>query len=332
MGKGKSDPGSLIGLGIGILMVILGALDFPPAKIPKDGPTLSQKLMTYPIGGITGIIGIGEWSPKWNKYIDFTSDEARNFAGYLVGFNSFLDVKSALLVIGGVLAATFVSLPMASFSSVFTVGKVVFRNETYDYVGTINRICERATKARKEGLLSLEADLEDMKNIFFKKGIEIAINTKEVTDVRRMLKREREYVENRHLMGQEMYSIMAGYAPAFGMMGTVMGLVVMMSGFGGANVSGIEESTTDKFAGLLGGMSMALITTFYGVVLANLVFTPFAGKLKRKSEMEMLHKDVIIEGVVCIKQNEHPILIKEKLTVMVPPDVADELESSSNEA
>ena len=126
-----------------------------------------------------------------------------------------------------------------------------------------------------------------------------------------------------------MFNYMAAYAPAFGMMGTVMGLVVMMSGFGGANVSGVEESTADKFAGLLGGMSMALITTFYGVVFANLVFTPFAGKLKRKSEMEMLHKDVIIEGVLCIKQNEHPILIKEKLSVMVPPDVATELENNT---
>ena len=66
------------------------------------------------------------------------------------------------------------------------------------------------------------------------------------------------------------------------------------------------------------------------MVFANLVFTPFAGKLKRKSEMEMLHKDVIIEGVLCIKQNEHPILIKEKLSVMVPPDVVTELESNTD--
>ena len=316
--KKKSDPGSLIGLLIGFLVITWGTLDFPAGKISnkETGPDIFQTVLSKPFGS---------WDPKWKKKTDFTSRESDNFAGYFVGFNSFIDIKSAFLVIGGVLAATFVALPLASFGSVFAVGKVVFRNESYDYVGTITRICERAGKARKEGLLSLEVDLEDMKNIFFKKGIEIAINTREVDDVRRMLETEKEYIENRHISGQEMFNYMAAYAPAFGMMGTVMGLVVMMSGFGGANVSGIEESTSDKFAGLLGGMSMALITTFYGVVLANLIFTPFAGKLKRKSEMEMLHKNVIIEGVVCIKQNEHPILIKEKLMVMVPPDVAVEL-------
>ena len=324
MGKGKSDPGSLIGLLIGLVVLIFGMTDFPAGKISDKvkGPDIFQTILSQPFG---------TWDQKWGKKIDFTAREKDNFAGYLVGFNSFLDFKSFFLVVGGVLAATFVALPLASFGSVFSVGKVVFRSETYDYVGTINRICERAQKARKEGLLSLEKDLEDMRNIFFKKGIEIAINTKEVEDVRRMLNTEKEYIENRHIMGQEMFNYMAAYSPAFGMMGTVMGLVVMMSGFGGANVSGVEESTADKFAGLLGGMSMALITTFYGVVLANLVFTPFSGKLKRKSEMEMLHKDVIIEGVLCIKQNEHPILIKEKLSVMVPPDVATELESKTEE-
>jgi chemotaxis protein MotA len=324
MGKGKSDPGSLIGLLIGLIVLVFGMLDFPAGKISDKvkGPDIFQTVLSQPFGS---------WDEKWGKKIDFTAREKDNFAGYLVGFNSFLDFKSFFLVVGGVLAATFVALPLASFGSVFAVGKVVFRSETYDYVGTINRICERAQKARKEGLLSLEKDLEDMKNIFFKKGIEIAINTKEVEDVRRMLHTEKEYIENRHIMGQEMFNYMAAYSPAFGMMGTVMGLVVMMSGFGGANVSGVEESTADKFAGLLGGMSMALITTFYGVVFANLVFTPFAGKLKRKSEMEMLHKDVIIEGVLCIKQNEHPILIKEKLSVMVPPDVATELDNSTKE-
>jgi len=322
MKEKKSDPGSLIGLFIGAVVIVWGMMDFPPGKIAnkETGPDIFQRVMSQPLG---------HWDKEWEAMIDFTAKKEINRKGFLVGFNSFIDLKSMFLVLGGVLAATFVALPLASFGSVFQVLKVVFRNETYDYVGTINRICERAEKARKEGLLSLEADLQGMHNIFFKKGIEIAINTREVSDVRRMLETEKEYIESRHISGQEMFNYMAAYAPAFGMMGTVMGLVVMMSGFGGENVSGVEESTSDKFAGLLGGMSMALITTFYGVVMANLFFTPFAGKLKRKSEMEMLHKNVIIEGVVSIKQNEHPILIKEKLMVMVPPDVATGLEPES---
>jgi chemotaxis protein MotA len=324
MNDRKSDIGSLIGIALGFVVIFWGMTDWPAGKIAdkKAGPTWDQKLLSQPLG---------HWDEEWQATIDFTAKKEINRKGYFVGFNSFLDLKSFFLVLGGVLAATFVALPLASFGSVFQVLKVVFRNDHYNYVQTINRICERAEKARKEGLLSLEADLSDMKNIFFKKGIEIAINTKEVTGVRRMLETEKEYIESRHISGQEMFNYMSAYAPAFGMMGTVMGLVVMMSGFGGVNVSGVEESTSDKFAGLLGGMSMALITTFYGVVMANLFFTPFAGKLKRKSEMEMLHKNVIIEGVVSIKQNEHPILIREKLMVMVPPDVALELDNDNTE-
>ncbi|MFL2998375.1 MAG: motility protein A [Candidatus Neomarinimicrobiota bacterium] len=319
----KFDPSSFIGLFLGLVVILWGTIDLPSAKIEdnKKGPSILQRIMSKPIGS---------WDPEWKRMTTkWGQNKKLDKPGYLVTINAFWDVKSGFLVFAGVLAATFVSLPLASFGSVFRVAQVVFRDESYDYVGTINRIIERAEKSRKEGILSLESDLEQMSNPFFKKGIEYAINIKEPEGVRKKLADEKGAIEDRHAAGKEMFDHMASYAPAFGMMGTVMGLVVMMTSFGGENVTGEEISTTDKFAGLLGGMAMALITTFYGVVLSNLVFTPFANKLKRKSDDEMLHKNVITEGVVSIKSNEHPILIKEKLTLMVPTDVANVLHSEN---
>ena len=326
-GDSKFDIGSIIGIALGVGVVFIGMIDVTPvAKITPD-----MKVDFY----------INKLSLNLFGTIEFKTPDGTpgKIAPGILGpfgntMNFFYDLKSILIVLLGVLAATFVNLPLSAFGDIVNVTKVIFRNESYDYVGTIDRICERATKARKDGLLSLEKDLEEMKNPFFRKGIDIAINEKEVDRLRYLLVQEKDAIEARHLAGAELYSCMAGYAPAFGMIGTVMGLVIMMNSFGGGGeveAGAAPESTAEKFSGLLSGMAMALVTTFYGVFFANVFFTPMAGKLKRKDEMEMLHKNVIIEGVISIKQNEHPLIIKEKLMTMVPPDVVLTLQDENRE-
>jgi chemotaxis protein MotA len=128
-------------------------------------------------------------------------------------------------------------------------------------------------------------------------------------------------IERRHASGQEIFFYMGAYAPAFGMLGTIMGLIIMMHTFGGEQTAmGMDAMTFDiseKFAKLLEGMGMALITTFYGVLLSNLVFLPIGGKLKRKSEDELMLRNIIVEGIMSIHAKEHPILIKEKLMTFV---------------
>ena len=324
-GNSKFDIGSVIGITLGFIVLLIGFYDVTPvSKITADMPfdMYQNKVLLNPFGTIQF------------KTDDSPGKVINGIGGsYANTINFFWDLKSIAIVLLGVLAATFVNLPLSAFGDIVNVTKVIFRNESYDYVGTIDRICERATKARKEGLLSLEKDLEMMKNPFFKKGIEIAINEKEVNRLRFLLDQEKDAIEDRHIAGAELYSCMAGYAPAFGMLGTVMGLVIMMNSFGGGEVEAgaAPQSTAEKFSGLLSGMAMALVTTFYGVLFANVFFTPMAGKLKRKDEMEMLHKNVIIEGVVSIKQNEHPLIIKEKLMTMVPPDVVLTLQDENRE-
>lgn len=231
----------------------------------------------------------------------------------------FFSFNSILIVVGGTLAATMVNLPLKAVKNIFNILKNVFKGEDYDYVGIINEIVEKAQKARKDGLLSLEADLPNMREGFFKNGIELAINERESSRLRTFLNLEMNNITSRHIAGQELFLYMGSYAPAFGMLGTVLGLIVMMNNFAG---SGEEVSASydvsEKFAQLLSGMGLALITTFYGVFMANMIFLPIGGKLKRKSENEMMLKNIVVEGIISIHAREHPLLIKEKLMTFVP--------------
>jgi chemotaxis protein MotA len=239
-----------------------------------------------------------------------------NSGGKLFWFFSF---NSILIVVGGTLAATMVNLPLKAVRNLFNILKNVFKGEDYDYVGIINEIVEKAQKARKDGLLSLEADLPNMREGFFKNGIELAINERESSRLRTFLNLEMNNIASRHIAGQELFLYMGTYAPAFGMLGTVLGLIVMMNNFaGGSEEISATYDVSEKFAQLLSGMGLALITTFYGVFMANMIFLPIGGKLKRKSENEMMLKNIVVEGIISIHAREHPLLIKEKLMTFVP--------------
>ena len=231
----------------------------------------------------------------------------------------FFNFNSILIVVGGTFAATMVNLPLRAVKNILNVLKNVFKGEDYDYVGVIEEIVQKAQKARKEGLLSLEADLPNMRDSFFKNGIELAINERESTRLRTFLNLEMNNIASRHIAGQEMFLYMASYAPAFGMLGTVLGLIVMMNNFSNNGMEiNASYDVAERFAELLSGMGLALITTFYGVFMANMIFLPIGGKLKRRSENEMMLKSIVVEGIISIHAREHPILIKEKLMTFVP--------------
>ena len=232
----------------------------------------------------------------------------------------FFSFNSILIVVGGTLAATMVNLPLKAVRNLFNILKNVFKGDDYDYVGIINEIVEKAQKARKDGLLSLEADLPNMREGFFKNGIELAINERESSRLRTFLNLEMNNIASRHIAGQELFLYMGSYAPAFGMLGTVLGLIIMMNNFAGGDVNSDMASydIADRFAELLSGMGLALITTFYGVFFANMIFLPIGGKLKRRSENEIMLKSIVVEGIISIHAREHPILIKEKLMTFVP--------------
>ena len=231
----------------------------------------------------------------------------------------FFNFNSLLIVIGGTFAATMVNLPLKAVKNSFSILKNVLKGEDYDYAGIIEEVVQKATKARKDGLLSLEADLGSMRDGFFKNGIELAINERDAKRLRTFLNLEMNNINSRHIAGQELFLYMASYAPAFGMLGTVLGLIIMMKNFTtvGDDVIG-SFSVAERFAELLGGMGLALITTFYAVFFANMIFLPIGGKLKRRSENELMLKSIVVEGIISIHAREHPMLIREKLMTFVP--------------
>lgn len=236
----------------------------------------------------------------------------------------FFNINSVLLVVGGTVAATLVNYPLKVFLGIGSIIKNVFIKERYDYIQTIEQLVQKAEKARKDGILSLEGDLDQIESKFLRKGIELAINERDSARLRDYLNLEMSNILSRHISGQEIFLYMGSYAPAFGMMGTVLGLIVMMNNFGGSGDESLDFDVASKFAELLGGMGLALITTFYGVLFANLVFLPMGGKLKRKSEDELMLKNIVVEGIISLHAKEHPILIREKLMTFIPSNLRSE--------
>jgi len=231
----------------------------------------------------------------------------------------FFNLNSILIVVGGTFAATMVNLPLKALKNLPKILSNVFRADDSDYDSIIEEIVLKAQKAKKDGLLSLEADLPKMREGFFKNGIELAINERESSRLRTFLNLELNNISSRHIAGQELFLYMASYAPAFGMLGTVLGLIVMMNNFSSGGGSASESlDVAERFAELLAGMGLALITTFYGVFFANMIFLPIGGKLKRLSENEMMLKSIVVEGIISIHAREHPILIREKLMTFIP--------------
>ena len=241
----------------------------------------------------------------------------------------FLNPAAIGIVLGGTMAATLVNYSFGDVLQVFKVTKIIFGRQKWGYQQMITSLVEKAEKARKTGIMSLESDLNNIEEKFLRNGIELAINERDANRLRNFLGLELGNIRQRHAVAQEIFFYMGAYAPAFGMLGTVMGLIVMMNNFSGggdAAIGGIDFDVASKFAELLGGMGLALITTFYGVLLANLVFLPIGGKLKRKSEEEIMMKNIMVEGIIGIHAKDHPILLREKLMTFVPQSKRTKME------
>ena len=230
----------------------------------------------------------------------------------------FFQPQSVFIVVGGVLCATLVNYPLNAVLGLRKVFKNVILSEKFDFTGMIDNIVVLAEKSRKDGLLSLEAGLSEIDSVFLRNGVELAINERDSSRLRTFLSMDLNNISTRHIGAQEIILYMAAYAPAFGMLGTVLGLIIMMNKFQmSGETSSIDFNVAEQFASLLSGMGTALITTFYGVFFANMVLLPIAGKLKRRSENELMLKNIVLEGIISIHGREHPILIREKLMTFV---------------
>jgi len=220
--------------------------------------------------------------------------------------STFIDVPSMLATLGGTIAATFINFPLRNVFSLVAVIKKTLLNRLPTPRETIASLVKYAEKARREGMLALEDDSETEPNEFLRKGLRLAVDGTDPQLLRRVLENDVAALEARHQLGQNILLAMGTYAPAFGMIGTLIGLVQMLS-------------TLDSPESIGSGMALALLTTFYGAFAANVFFLPMAGKLKTMSQEEIMLRELIIEGIMAIQSGDNPRIVEEKLKAFLAP-------------
>ncbi len=222
------------------------------------------------------------------------------------GLGLFIDVPSLMITVGGTIAASFISFPM----KVVLGGIAVFRKTVLFKMDAlpdlIKTIVGYAEKARKEGMLALEEESESEPNEFLRMGLRMAVDGTDPQLLQRIMENDMEALEYRHDLGVKYVTGLGTAAPAFGMIGTLVGLVKML-----ANMS-------DPSA-LGAGMAVALLTTFYGAFMANLLFLPLADKLKARAAEEMQVRGLVIEGIIAIQSGDSPRVVEEKLKSFLAP-------------
>lgn len=226
------------------------------------------------------------------------------------GLSLFVNVPSLMIVAGGTFGTTLINYPLNDVLGVSRVVKNAFFKKRRSVRDMIKRFIDFATKARREGILALESELKNIDEEFLKKGVQLSIDGLEPESIRDLLETEIEFVQGRHHLGAEIFTTMGTFAPALGMIGTLIGLVQMLQS--------MEDPSTIGPA-----MAVALLTTFYGSVMANLLCMPIAGKLKTRSREEVLIKEMMIEGILAIARGDNPRIVEQKLQAFIPPNMRE---------
>jgi chemotaxis protein MotA len=228
----------------------------------------------------------------------------------------FLDYPSLMIVFGGTMGATLVAYPLSEVLSVVGIAKNAFLHRSQAPMSIIPILVEFAKKARKDGILSFESRLKEIDNPFLAKGIQMAIDGMEASAIENVLSTEIAYIGERHKLGADIFSSMGSFAPAIGMLGTIIGLVQMLRQMSDPSLIGAP-------------MAVALLTTFYGTILSNLLFVPIAEKLKTRSKQEVLVKEMILEGILAIQSGDNHRIVEQKLIVFLSPKVQGKISNES---
>lgn len=216
---------------------------------------------------------------------------------------NFLDGPSVFIVIGGTVFALLIAFPLDSFKVIPKHMKIIFNKYRKDPFEYVEILTDLSREARKKGLLALEDKALGFEDEFLKESVLLIVDAIEAEKLKKRFEQKFSYIDRRNAEERKVYEMGAALAPAFGMIGTLIGLVNMLKAMNledGPEALGIN-------------MSVALITTFYGTVLANCFFVPVANKLEIAQEKDMLLKEMIVEGVISIKEGENPKFIEEKL-------------------
>ncbi|WP_066057403.1 flagellar motor protein MotP [Robertmurraya korlensis] len=226
------------------------------------------------------------------------------YNGGMTGLLSFVDPASLLIVIGGLLSGLLVSFSLKDIKQMVKVMRQSFSSDERKLQDLIDTFVHLSGKARREGLLSLEMEIDQVEDRFLRKGMLLAIDGTDPDVIQDILLAEIAAMEERHRKGRAILEKAGDYAPAWGMIGTLIGLVLMLKNLNDPSTLGPN-------------MAIALLTTLYGSLLANLVFIPIAAKLELKTEKETFLKQIIVEGVIGVQSGQNPKLLEEKLSAFL---------------
>ncbi|WP_414839001.1 motility protein A [Carnobacterium sp. TMP28] len=218
---------------------------------------------------------------------------------------SFVDGPSLIITLGGSFSALLISYPLKTLKKIPSVVKNLFMDPNKDYAKLIELFAEYSRKARSKGILSIEGDLKEEENDLVVTGLQMVIDGMDPENIQEIMDIKIDNIEKRHREGQEIFFKWGELAPAFGMIGTLIGLIIMLGELDDPSAIGV-------------GMATALLTTLYGSFMANLVFLPIATNLKLQTDKEMQMCDMIVEGVLSIQSGQNPRIIEQKLKSYLP--------------
>jgi chemotaxis protein MotA len=221
-------------------------------------------------------------------------------------FAAFVDYPSVICVVGGAVASVMVCAPLGSIFSLGRVVRKAFFRRREEIPELIEQIVSMAETARRDGLLALENRLGEIENPFIVLGIQMAVDGTRPEVIDDVLRSEMEAVNARHRDGKLLLDQFGKYAPAFGMIGTLIGLVIMLGNM-------------DDPASIGPGMAVALLTTLYGAVIANVVCLPLAEKLGHLNRQELQTMEIVLRGILAIQSGDNPRIIEQKLSTFLPP-------------
>lgn len=217
---------------------------------------------------------------------------------------NFVDIPSLLIVIGGTIGAIIASYPFSVLKDIPHHMVLLTQSKKYNHDACIDTLVDLAMEARKNGLLALEKKAEDIEDVFFKNALMLIVDAHDPSEVKERLNSELDFLYERHELGISIYEKGSGTAPAFGMIGTLVGLINMLRSLD------LSSGSSDSLGA---NMSVAMVTTFYGCMFSHLFFAPIAKKLSIRNSEEYLYKQLIIEGVLAIQKGDNPKFLREKL-------------------
>jgi len=217
---------------------------------------------------------------------------------------AFVNIPSILIVVGGTVAATMIAYPLVDFLGIFKAAMKIFMFKLQPPEEIITNLVETSNKARKGGLLSIEGDIQSTSDPYLAQALQMTVDGVKTADIAAIMQTKMKLTKKNLDTGAAMLASMGAYAPAFGMIGTLIGLVQMLANLDDPSSIGPK-------------MAVAMITTFYGAVLANLFFIPMGDKLTGRNEEEITNMNIIFEGIISIREGEHPKLMEDKLNIYV---------------